>query len=72
MSIQRLHIGQTPVLDLTPLAETELTRLIFTPARITKGLEIVRNMASIREIGTTLEKRMRPKEFWGLYDKGNL
>jgi hypothetical protein len=71
-TIERLHIGQTPVLDLTPLAETELTRLIFTPPGINKGLEIVRNMASIREIGATLEKRMRPKEFWAIYDKGGI
>ena len=69
-SLKRLHIGETPVTDLTPLKGLTLTRLIFTPGRIVKGIEIVRNMKSIREIGPSFENRMAPSRFWSLYSKG--
>lgn len=63
-SLQRLHIGETPVRDLAPLAGLRLTRLIFNPARITNGIEAVRGMSSLEELGTTLEGRMPPARFW--------
>jgi internalin A len=65
-SLERLHIGNTPVRDLTPLAGLKLTRLIFDPARITNGLDGIRQMASLKELGTTLETRMPPDQFWML------
>jgi len=68
--LQRLHIAETPVSDLTPLAGLKLTRLIFTPGSIEKGLEIPKNMDTIYEIGTTFESRMPPADFWRMY--GNL
>jgi hypothetical protein len=69
--LQRLHIGETPVRDLSPLKGLHLTRLIFTPARITKGLEVARGMASIREIGPSFEQKMNPAIFWERYDRGD-
>lgn len=63
-TLRRLHLGDTPVQDLAPLAGLELTRLIFNPARITNGLEAVRNMSSLTELGVTLEGRMAPAPFW--------
>jgi internalin A len=69
--IQRLHIGGTAVTDLTPVAQMRLSRLIFTPGRIKTGLQAVRNSASIREIGTDLDNRLPPAEFWQRYDQGN-
>ena len=44
--------------------------LIFTPGRITKGIEIIREMKSIREIGPSFENRMNPSQFWSLYSEG--
>ena len=38
-TLERLHIGETPVSDLTPLAKLKLSRLIFTPGTIKKGME---------------------------------
>lgn len=63
-TLRRLHLGDTPVQDLSPLAGLELTRLIFNPARITNGLDAVRNMSSLTELGVTLESRMPPAPFW--------
>jgi internalin A len=70
--LERLHIGQSAVTDLTPIKGLPLTRLIFTPGRIKQGMEVARNMQSIREIGTTLDGRMPPEKFWPLCDQGKL
>lgn len=75
-SLQRLHIGGSPVTDLTPLGTLRLTRLIFTPGKIEAGLEVVRNMPSLQELGTrfddTADDKLPPAAFWELYDKGEL
>lgn len=71
-SLQRLHIAGTPVTDLTPLKDLRLTRLIFSPATVTKGLDIIREMATITELGTTFDRQMQPEQFWALYDQGKL
>jgi hypothetical protein len=69
-SLERLHVADTPVADLGPLAGLSLTRLIFSPGRIRSGIEAARKMVSIREIGTSLDGRMDPAEFWPRYDRG--
>jgi internalin A len=68
-SLKRLHIAQTPVSDLTPLKNLKLERLIFTPGNITKGLDVVRNMKTLTELGATLETKMPPEQFWSHYGK---
>jgi internalin A len=75
-SLQRLHIGGTEVTDLTPLGSSQLTRLIFTPAKIKTGLDAVRKIATLQELGTrfddSADDKMPPASFWELYDKGEL
>ncbi len=68
--LQRLHIGGTKVTDLTPVGQMQLHRLIFTPSRIERGLDAVRNSKTIREIGTDFDQRMPPEQFWRLFDAG--
>ena len=76
LKLKRLHIGQTQIKDLTPLGRMSLERLIFNPNTIEKGLQVIRDMPSIFELGlefdenTATEKIMRPAEFWRLYDAG--
>jgi len=74
--LQRLHIGGAEVTDLTPVGSLQLTRLIFTPSKITKGLDTVRKMTSLQELGTRFDDaaddKMPPATFWELYDKGEL
>ncbi len=71
-ALQRLNIIDTKVKDLTPLAGLSLTRLLFTPQNITQGIDVVRNMTSLRELDTVFRdpKRMTPAEFWQQYDQG--
>ena len=69
-TLQRLHIAGTEVTDLSPLQWMKLTRLIFTPNRIKKGIEHARQLQGLGEIGTEFEGRMPPAQFWPLYDAG--
>ena len=70
-SLKRLNIAETDVKDLTPLAGLELERLIFTRDNIDVGLEVVRAMTSIREIGESLEDsaNMTFDGYWNEYDE---
>jgi internalin A len=70
--LNRLHIGETPVHDLTPLKGLSLERLIFSPVSIQKGLDDMRNMPSLIVLGATLEGMMPREQFWLLYDKGGM
>ena len=69
--LQRLHIGETLVDDLTPLAGVNLTRLVFTPSRIKRGMNVVRSLYGLREIGTVFDDTGRdltsPEAFWAKY-----
>ena len=69
--IQRLHIGDTLIEDLTPLEGLRLTRLVFTPQRIKRGLEVARRLSALREIGTAFDDQRRdlmaPDAFWAQF-----
>ena len=71
--LQRLHIAGTHVTDLSPLGQTQLSRLIFTPRRIQKGMDVIRQMPTLRELGTQFndagDDRGPPNVFWEKYDK---
>lgn len=71
--LERLNIAGTPVTDLRPLEGLHLTRLIFTPADIEQGIDVVRTMSSLRELSTQFEvpdDLLTPAEFWAKYDAG--
>jgi hypothetical protein len=67
-----LHIGETPVEDLTPLKGMHLTRLVFTPANIKKGLDVAKSLP-LSEIGTKFEDAEKdltsPEVFWAKLGK---
>ena len=68
--LQRIHIAETRVEDLTPIAGLQLTRLLFTPSRIKEGLELIRLMPTLKEMGDSFDSRMHPIQFWEKYDAG--
>ena len=54
---------------------SSIVRFVAPPLiriRITTGLDVVRNMKSIRQIGTTIKGVMPPEQFWKLVDEGKL
>ena len=60
------------VQDLTPLAGLELQEICLTPKNITKGMDVLRRMKSLKRIGVEWhwEKNMPAAEFWKRYDAG--
>ena len=70
-----LSIVDTAVTDLTPLKGLELEEIRFTPRNITNGIEIIREIKSLKKIGIRAYfhevKDVWPSaEFWERYDKG--
>ncbi|MBL7220027.1 MAG: protein kinase [Phycisphaerae bacterium] len=68
MVLTELNIVDAGVSDLSALRGMMLEKFHFTPKNITKGIEIIRNMKSIRQIGIRWDHRLKPEEFWKKYD----
>ncbi|MCH7989452.1 MAG: hypothetical protein IID46_09955 [Planctomycetes bacterium] len=74
-TLKRLNIADSNVKDLIPLKRLRLERLIFTPKNFDKAsLDVIRNMSSLRELDITFREpqRLKPTQFWQLYDAGML
>ena len=75
VSLQRLNLEGSAVTDLTPLEGLQLQRLVFTPSKIEKGIEVVRNMPTLTQlwIDSDFQRNLLPAaEFWAKYDAGTL
>ena len=71
MPLTNLYCYNTPVSDLSPLQGMNLTDVAFTPKNITKGLDVIRQMKSLKTIGIgDTENQFPPAEFWKKYDAG--
>ena len=55
---------------LSPLAGMKLKKLSFTPNPELKGLQAIRQMNSLVEIGAANDKVISSNEFWKQYDEG--
>ena len=76
-TLKRLNLEKSAVTDLTPLKNLTLQRLIFDPAKINKGLEVVRSMRSLTAMHTFFPDAprpqfLRPDQFWMLHDQNRL
>lgn len=69
-TLQRLNIADTEIDDVTPLKDLSLQRITFTPGRIRKGIEVLREMKSLNEFRPTVETSIGREEFWKRYDLG--
>lgn len=65
-------IGCEKVRDLTPLAGMELQAICVTPKYITKGMDALREMKSLKRIGVQWDwdQNLPAAEFWKRYDAG--
>ncbi|MGD0040204.1 MAG: hypothetical protein ABSE84_07300 [Isosphaeraceae bacterium] len=70
MPLDRLDCNDTPVSDLAPLKGANLTVLCFTPRNITKGIDLIRRMKSLKSVGLAWGMELPPDEFWKKYDAG--
>jgi Leucine-rich repeat (LRR) protein len=57
------------VTDLSPLEGMQLANFNFFPTRITKGMEVLRPMKSLKAIGVG-QKQFTTADFWKKYDAG--
>src|SRR5262249_10339326 len=64
MPLELLCCDGTLVKDLSPLAGMKLKRLSFTPNPELKGVEAIRKMDSLVEIGAEYNKMISRDEFW--------
>jgi len=65
-----LDIRFTRVQDLRPLEGMKLNCISFTPANITAGIEVLRNMPSLQRLSGGEHEPVPVAEFWKRYDAG--
>jgi hypothetical protein len=60
------------VRDLTPLRGMNVTEILLTPKHVKKGMEVLRQMKSLKTIGIGwgAEARWSANDFWKKYDSG--
>ncbi len=70
-NLKRLELEGTKVAGLFPLKDMLLEEIRLTPKNITaQGLEILRNMKSLKAIGTDWNRVWPAAEFWARHEKG--
>jgi Leucine-rich repeat (LRR) protein len=70
MPLKSLHIYDTSITDLSPLQGMALEDICLTPKNITRGLDILRDMKSLKTIGIGFNQAWPAAEFWERYGKG--
>jgi hypothetical protein len=70
MPLKLLWIHNTDVTDLTPLQGMPLEEILLTPKNITRGLDILRDMKSLKTIGIAWNQAWPAAEFWERYGNG--
>lgn len=70
MPLLVLQCNETKVSDLSPLEGMHLVRVWLTPRNIAQGMDVLRQMKSIRSIGIRVQNPLSADEFWKKYDAG--
>ncbi len=70
MPLTVLQCNETQVSDLSPLEAMHLLRVWLTPRNITQGMNVIRQMKSVRMIGVRGVNLFPADEFWKKYDAG--
>jgi formylglycine-generating enzyme required for sulfatase activity/serine/threonine protein kinase len=70
MLLRVLWFDKTGITDLTPLQGMPLQDIRLTPKNFTRGLDILRDVKSLKTIGTSWAQSWPAAEFWERYDKG--
>jgi hypothetical protein len=70
MPLKGLWIDETAITDLNPVTGMPLEEIHLTPKKITRGLDILRDMKSLKIIGIANNQVWPAAEFWERYGKG--
>ena len=68
--LKQIYMDGNNITDVTPLEGMQLEAIVFDVNKITKGMDVLRNMNSIKRIGTGFNRQLSPAEFWKKYDAG--
>lgn len=72
LPLTRLDCHDTPIFDLRPLRDMRLQSMTFTPKNITKGIDGLRQMRSLHNLGIAWNgEKFTPAAFWKKYDAGD-
>ena len=72
MPLKMLRAFETGVTDLKPLQGMALEEIRLTPTNITQGLDVLRDMKSLKMIGIDYNQAWPTVEFWNRFAKGQL
>ena len=64
MPLKKLYIDRSGVTDLKTLQKMQLEDIRLDPGAITQGLDILRNMKSLKTIGLNHYHELPAAEFW--------
>jgi len=70
MKLKTLYADGAGVQDLTPLEGMPLEEFTFTPKNITKGIDVIRRMTTLKKIGVQHPPSFTLAEFWKKYQAG--
>jgi len=70
MKMYHLNIADTQVTDLTFLKNMTVNELVFTPKKISKGMELLKTLPNLWWIGENPERLLSRDEFWKRRQKG--
>jgi hypothetical protein len=70
MPLMSLWIHNTGITDLAPLQGMPLEEIRLTPKNITRGLDMLRDMKSLKTIGIEWNQSWPAAGFWERFDKG--
>jgi hypothetical protein len=70
MPLTHLGIAGTHITDLRPLQSMPLEDIRLTPKNITRGVDLLHDMKSLKTIGIAWNRAWPAAEFWRRYDKG--
>jgi hypothetical protein len=70
MPLKSLYVDAPGITDLKPLQAMQLEEIRLTPKNITQGLDILRDMKSLKTIGLSHYKYWPAAEFWDRFAKG--
>jgi uncharacterized membrane protein len=70
MPLMRLRISNTGITDLIAVQGMPLEDIRLTPKNITRGLDVLRDMKSLKTVGIIWNQAWPAAEFWERYDRG--
>lgn len=70
LPLTKLLLSYTRVVDLTPVEGMKLKFISFAPRTITRGINVLRAMKSLKFVDVTAVRTFAAEDFWPRYEAG--